>query len=214
MRAALLCLLLALAPAVAPADAAPRRRPGKVVRIERPRRVAVDPVHLCQVTSTEEGRMTCYGQEPAVGSTVRFLDETGVRGGGVVRAVGPSAVMDTCQTGTAHDVTVDLDGPSSGPRFSFFALQGVSLAEGARIMLGVTIPALPRRDQERLWAAVDRDGDTAPDMAITASECASEVDVQALSPDGRRVTAYCLDYWMDDGHGYARAGRDIIYQCQ
>lgn len=166
------------------------------------------------VTGMEDGKLVCYGQEPLIGSTVRLVSATGLRGTAEVRAVAPSTMMDTCRTGTAHDVTVEMTSTLPGSSPAVYALQGVAMAEEARVLPDVQVTGLPRRDQERPFVVLDRDGDSAADLAITAGECPPDAETAPVAPDGRRVTAFCIDYWLDDGRGYARAARDIIYQCQ
>jgi hypothetical protein len=206
--------LLALLPAAAsPADAAPRRRPGRVVRIERPRHVDADPIHLCMVAGMEDGKLICYGQEPLLGSTLRLVSVGGVRGTGAVRSVAPSTMMETCHTGTAHDVVLEMTSTLPGASPAVYALQGVAMSNEARVMPDVQVTGLPLRGQERPFVVLDRDGDAAADMAITAGECPADAQLEPVAPE-RRVTAFCIDYWLDDGRGYARAARDIIYQCQ
>ncbi|HUS63787.1 MAG TPA: hypothetical protein VMZ28_04550, partial [Kofleriaceae bacterium] len=141
-----------------------------------------------------------------------LVSERGLLGSAVIRAVAPSATMDTCRTGTFHDVTLEVSA-LQGTNFAVWGLQGVQRIDNVHALPGVTvIPALPLRDPERLWAAFDRDGDTVADMAVTAGECPA--DQAPPNPSvGRQVTAACIDYWFDDGHGYARAARDIAYQC-
>ena len=204
--------LLLLAVLALPADAAPRRRPGRVVRVERPRHLDPDPIHLCMVASMEEGKLSCWGQEPVLGSTLSLVSPAGLHGTGIVRAVAPSTMMDTCRTSTAHDVTVDVSAPPGGMP-AIYALQGVALGDGVRIMPELQIASLPLRDEERPFVVLDRDGDTVADFATTAGPCPPDAETTAVSPDGRHASPFCVDYWVDDGRGYARVGRDIIYQC-
>lgn len=208
-------LLVALALVAAPADAAPRHRHGRVVRIERPRRVEPDPVRLCMLTSPDEGKMMCYGQTPPlVGSALQMVSDSGVRGSGVVRDVGPSA-FDPCRLGSAHDVTVEASGGlvSPAPTSYVVALQGVALGDDARLLPNPQIASPGRRDLEQVWIALDRDGDSAADWLTVVADCSGEVRSLPLSANGQRVTPYCIDYWLDDGSGWNRAGRDIFYQC-
>ena len=210
----LLCLCLALAPLAAPADAAPRR-PGRVVRVERRRHVDPAPIHVCIVTSLPEGKLVCYGKEPAIGSTLSLVSESGPRGEAVVRSVAPSTMMDTCRTGSATDVTVEVTTSLPGDTPTPLGVQGITLEERARLLPQQTaVPNLPVADPGRVWQVLDRSGDGVGDMAIAGGDCRGEEALVTVSPDGRALTAFCLDYWLDDGQGYARAGRDIIYMCQ
>jgi hypothetical protein len=207
-------LLLLVVLAAAPADAAPRRRAGRVVRIERSRVIEPDPVRMCMVISLEEGKITCYGQTPPpAGARLALVSDGGLRGTATVRASSPSS-YDVCRLGSAHDVTVDLDGTpaQSSPASLIVAVQGVTLGDGARLLLTPQVASPGRRD-DQVWTGVDRDGDTTPDMLTTVGECSAEIHPLPVPSGGQRVQPLCIDYWLDERGGWSRAGRDIFYQC-
>ncbi|HTE56102.1 MAG TPA: hypothetical protein VK698_34860 [Kofleriaceae bacterium] len=200
------------------APAAPARRAGKVVRVERPRRRAAERVRVCPLTNPDGRRMTCFGgPAPEPGTRFALVDDVGVRGRGVAVRSQPSA-QDYCKIGSAHDVELAYDDPRGlDPRpttgFPFtLAVQGVTLEDGARVMLDQQLRP-SGRDLEQVWMAVDRDGDGEPDFAVTAFECSDEVRDLPIAPSGQRVSPYCLDYWLREEAGWTKVERYVFFNC-
>lgn len=209
-----LCALASLS-----AEAAPRR-PGRVVRVERPRLAPPEPIHLCMVANPGESRMTCYGKAaPEPGSRFALIDESGVRGRVVVRESTRSSV-DACQLGTAHDVVIESVDPgqpttAGGGSSSYYivAVRGVEIAERGRLLRDLPIRPPSGRASENVWTIIDRDGDGEADMLGTAFDCSAEVtDLPAARP-GQRLDTVCIDYWSRDAAEWSQVGRDVFFNC-
>lgn len=197
-----------------PAEAAPRR-PGRVVRVERPRRAAPDPVHLCMVG---EGRMTCYGKKaPAAGQRFAVIDESGLRGRVVVKESTRSTV-DACQLGTAHDVVIEgeegaLPGTPQSSSAYVVAVRGVEVGEHGRLLRDVPLRAPSGRSTENVWTVIDRDGDGEADLLGTAYDCSSEMQDLPPARAGQKLDTVCIDYWSRDAAEWTQVGRDIFFNC-
>lgn len=200
-----------------PAEAAPRR-PGRVVRVERPRLAAPDPVHLCMVANPGESRMTCYGKAaPEPGSRFALIDESGLRGRVVVKEATRSSV-DACQLGTAHDVVIEAeDGamPTAPSAASYYivAVRGVQVNERGRLLRDLPLRPPSGRSTENVWTIIDRDGDGEADMLGTAFDCSSEVADLPAPRAGQRLDTVCIDYWSRDAADWTQVGRDIFFNC-
>ena len=208
---------MALCALAVPASAAPRRV-GRVVRVERPRLAAPDPVHLCMVANPAESRMTCYGKNaPEPGSKFALLDEGGVRGRVIVRESTRSTV-DACQLGSAHDVVIESeDGtmPSASSAASYYivAVRGVEIGERGRLLRDLPLRAPSGRSSENVWTIIDRDGDGEADLLGTAFNCAAEVPDLPVARAGQRLDTVCIDYWSRDPAEWTQVGRDIFFNC-
>jgi hypothetical protein len=220
---AALCASLALVPGLhaAPRAAArpPDHRRGRVVRVNRPRRLAPEPVRLCMVTPADakaEAKMVCYGATPPEpGSRFALIDDVGVRGVGTVRDSTRSG-YDACQLGSAHDVVLALDEPplpGSPSGMYMVAVEGVAIEKGSRILRDAQVRAPSRRDNDQVWTVIDRDGDGTADLLGTAYECSAEIRDLPAPPAGQRIWPLCIDYWVRDAVDWARVGRDVFYQC-
>ena len=213
--AAAACAALAGA-ALAPAAAGPGGRHGRVVRIERPRLKAPDPVRFCIITNPGEQAMVCYGRgAPAAGARFSVLDDGGLRGQVTTREATRAEAYDGCQLGTAHQVSFDASGADLGtaPTFYQVAVQGVALERGARLLRDPQIRAPSGRSSEQVWAALDRDGDGMADLLGTAYDCTGEVRDLPRAPSGQHVAPLCLDYWLRDQVDWTMVGRDVFLQC-
>jgi hypothetical protein len=200
-----------------PADAAPRR-PGKVVRVERPRRHSAERIRVCPLTSPESQRMTCFGgPAPEPGTRFALVDEVGLRGHGVALRAQPYG-QEQCKFGSAHEVELTYEEPHGlDPRpqsgFPFtLAVQGVSLEQGARLVMDQQLRP-SGREAEQVWMAVDRDGDGDADLAVTAFECSAEVRDLPIAPAGQRLSTYCIDYWMREVVEWSRVERYVFFNC-
>ena len=208
---------MALCALAVPAAAAPRRA-GQVVRVERPRLNAPDPVHLCIVANPGESRMTCYGKSPpAPGSRFALIDEGGVRGRVVVRESARSSA-DVCQLGFAHDVVIEAEDGALASRaasssYYILAVRGVEVGERGRILRDLPLLPPSGRSNESVWTVVDRDGDGEADLLGTAFECSSELPDPPVARPGQRVDTMCIDYWSRDAADWTQVGRDILINC-
>jgi hypothetical protein len=220
-----LCWLLAAA-ATWPAHAGPARgappaasrRPGKVVRIERPRVRAGERVRVCPLTNPDGRRMTCFGgPPPEPGTRFALVDEIGLRGHGVAVQSQPSG-QDYCRIGSAHEVELAYEEPQGlEPRptsgFSItLAVQGLTMSDGARVLMDQQLRP-SRREVEQVWMAVDRDGDGDADLAVTAFECSEQIRDLPIARSGQRVSPYCLDYWVRDDVEWIKVERYVFFNC-
>jgi hypothetical protein len=205
-----------------PAEAAPHRA-GRVVRVERPRRSAPDPVHLCMLANPSESRMTCYGKTPPEpGSRFALIDESGMRARVVVKEATRSS-FDACQLGTAHDVLIEAEEGAvptdpSGGSYYIVAVRGVEVSEGGRLLRdtdsrGARIRPPSGRSTENVWTIIDRDGDSEPDMLGTAYDCSAEVPDLPAPRVGQKLDTVCIDYWSRDAAEWTQVGRDIFFNC-
>lgn len=188
-----------------------------MVRVERPRAVAPDPVRLCPLINPDERRLVCYGgPAPELGTHFTLIDDQGVRGVATAERTEASS-QDPCKLGSAHDVLVDYDearGLAPRPGFSFtVALSGVALEDGARVVRDVQLRSPSGKDAQQVWMAVDRNGDGEPDVAVTAFECSDQVHDLPVAPSGQQVHPYCLDYWVKEDVDWHRVNRDVFFTC-
>jgi hypothetical protein len=218
LAAAVLAAVALSAAPPSPAGAEPRRRAGKIVRIDRPRMRAAERVRVCSLTNPEGRRMTCLGgSPPEPGTRFGLVDDLGLRGHGLaVRA--QASGQDYCKNGSAHEVELTYEEPRGleprpGPGSPFtLAVQGVPLDEGARLVLDQQLRP-SGREVEQVWMAVDRDGDGDADLAVTAFECSDQVRDLPLAASGQRVSPYCLDYWLRDGAQWSKVERYVFFNC-
>ena len=204
-----------------PAEAAPHRS-GRVVRVERPRRSAPDPVHLCMVANPGESRMTCYGKSPPEpGSRFALIDESGLRARVVVKESSRSS-FDACQLGTAHDVLIEAEEGAvpTAPSASYYivAVRGVEVSEGGRLLrdadrTGRQIRPPSGRSSENVWTIIDRDGDGEADMLGTAFDCSAELQDMPSPRVGQKLDTVCIDYWSRDAAEWTQVGRDVFFNC-
>lgn len=162
--------------------------------------------------------MTCFGgTPPEPGSRYTLIDDSGVRGQGQVTQSQPSA-QDDCKFGSVHDVELAYDSaygldprPTTGLPFTL-AVQGLSLAEGARVVVDQQLRP-SAREIEQVWMAIDRDGDGDAELAVTAFECSDQVRDLLLAPSGQRVLPYCLDYWLREDVEWSKVERYVFFNC-
>jgi hypothetical protein len=196
----------------------PARRPGKVVRVERPRLHGAERVRVCPLTSPEAQRMTCFGgPAPEAGTRFALVDEVGLRGHAVAVRSQPYG-QEQCKFGSAHEVEVTYEEahgldprPPNGLPFTL-AVQGVSLDAGARLVLDQQLRP-SGREVEQVWMALDRDGDGDADLAVTAFECSDQVRDLPIAPVGQRLSTYCIDYWMREVIEWVRVERYVFFNC-
>lgn len=205
---------------VLPAAAARPRRAGEIVRLERPRITARVPIQICPVILPGKPMFTCFGgRAPKAGARFTLLDRHGYRGS--VRVVRSAPVKpDPCHLESIHDVTFErID--SAGP------IAAVTGGRRGDPMVAVRAPGLERMRSrvvihpqisspggkgQSVWMAIDRDGDRAADLVVTAYDCSRAHPPPTLRLPGKRVRRYCIDYWVR-GTRWHRAGRDFYLAC-
>jgi hypothetical protein len=216
IAAAVAAALVCLAPA--PGTPAPAKRPGKVVRVERPRLVSRAAVRICPVPFPDRSKGTCYGGAPEIGDSAALFDFEGNYQGELrVLSVEPSDT-DSCQTGSIFDFTYELGtaaAPAPPSRVPYaLAVFGMQLDPAkARLVTSekARLPVPEGAGTAQPWMGLDQDGDDSVDMVVTAFECK---DVAPPAGTGsRRVEAFCLDYWLGKNGIFTRARRDLLYTC-
>lgn len=195
----------------------PERRPGRVVRIERPRLRPATPIRFCIIMSPGEAEMVCYGRAPpAQGSRFAVVDDSGMRGHVIARESARAPGHDGCELGTAHAVTLEVVDAELGSSSYFWqvAVQGVAIEPDGRLLPPEPQVRSPSgRDGEQVWARLDRDGDGEADVLGTAHDCTGEVRDLPPAPSGQRVVPLCLDTWLRDQLEWTMVGRDVFLQC-
>lgn len=184
-------------------------RPGRVIRIERPRLAAQSPVRACIMIDPAAGSAVCYGEAPPAGTSFTVIDEEGVRGRATSGLAEPSE-QDLCGFGTPTEVELLFDGTVAPARTGFsltMAVAGLELAEEGRLVRD------PDVGVENVWLSFDRNGSGLVDFLVTARECTDEVGDLPNAPGGKRTSAYCIDYLLRDGLEWTKRGGDVFYSC-
>jgi hypothetical protein len=208
-RLLLVGLLAALAASLASRpDADARPRPGKVVRVDRPRAAGRRAPRLCQL-APRELRGQCFGKAPAVGEVAAVLDESGVLAH--VRVLSAQETRDPCGNVSLWEVAYERLRGDPGGRTSHLALAVFDLALGPRARVvpnpgELAAPGGPAWAQT--WSAIDLDGDAAADFALVGYTCDAS---GAPRPGGR--DAFCAEYWFRDGGVWARQRVDVTPVC-
>jgi hypothetical protein len=213
VRAARLPLVAGLAAAVAlaalpGADADARPRPGKVVRVDRPRAVGRRAPRLCQL-APRELRGQCFGRAPTVGEVASVLDESGVLA--QVRVLSAQETRDPCGNVSLWEVVYERVRGDPAGRASHLALAVFDLALGPRARVvanpgDLAAPGGPAWAQT--WSAIDVDGDGAADFALVGYPC----DARGAPQPGAR-DAFCAEYWFRDAGVWARQRVDVTPVC-
>lgn len=174
------------------ARAAPPGAHGRVIRVERPRTARLAP-RMCDVRSAAEG--ICLGAQPQRGEIVTLLDERGRVGEVRIIEVGPFAIgarapLDGCASlwsiktdllsgdlATTDTQRIGVIDPGLDPR-------------RARVIPRDQLPAAPSgRDDDKVMAALDRNGDAVADFLLTGGPC----DGAAGGSTGTCLHAWTLD---------------------
>jgi hypothetical protein len=201
----MLAAVVAAAP-IADSDGGPR--PGKVVRVDRPRRTGRHPPRLCQL-APRELRGQCFGRAPALGETASVIDDRGVVA--QVRVVSAQETRDPCGNVSLWEVGYERVRGDPAARSSYMTLAVFDLVLGPRSRLlpdpGV-LPAPGGPAWAQTWSAIDIDGDGGADFALVGYTCDRDGSAQA---GGRE--AFCAEYWFADGGSWTRQRLDITPVC-
>lgn len=199
------------APAFARARSKPKKRKGKVVRIERSRRSKADLLRVCTGPQVG-GSAICWGLPPKPGELGMVIDETGEKGRVRVDSVTP--IPDCAQ----NESSWTLNGKVESGDLSTVSTQGLVLFDfaergAARIIQqnGQIVMPGPRVG-ETLMSAVDTDGDDQPEMIVTWYYC----DLTgAQQPYGTLSTAYCMVYYerSTPGGPLEELRNDVVKYC-
>lgn len=214
-------LLSDVLPAARSLAAAEPRRPGKVVRVERPQLIKRSPIMICPMPYAEKQGGVCYGTAPAVGSSAVMFDfDQNYLGRFRVTSV-TRGQTDTCGSGSAFDFSYEYIHKVDGfdQRSVLFAIAAFGLEIDARkakiIPDGTHLPNPAGDRRMQPWMGMDRDGDGMPDLVVTAFECTELAPPPPSGITGLHKLTYCLDYWLDDDRGgFRRLRRDHVYACQ
>lgn len=216
IAAAVAATLICLAPA--PGAPTPAKRPGKVVRVERPRLATRPAVRICPVPFPDRSKGTCYGGAPAIGDSAALFDFEGNYLGGLrVLSVEPSDT-DSCQTGSIFDFTYDLGAAAAAAlpsRIPYaLAVFGMEIDPARSRLITADRTKLPVPEgagKAQPWMGLDQDGDDSVDMVVTAFECK---DVTPPPGAGSKAAeTYCLDYWQGKKGSFTQTRRDLLYTC-
>lgn len=202
MRLAVLVASIALGTS---AGATPRA--GKVVRIERRSRGPDGIPRYCDVRDDGQGPVgTCLGTQPTLGAVVDMVDD--VRVFAQVRITEATLFQNckgiwTIKGSLQHG---DLNAVGTGRALGLID-GGLDVRTAHRIPndLGRTAPS--GRTDERVFAAVDRDGKGNEDVVITQYVCDPQGQPNATG------MAQCMDVYSRTGGRLSRAQQTIIAGC-
>jgi hypothetical protein len=174
------------------AAAEARPRPGKVVRVDRPRASSRGAPRLCQL-APRELRGQCFGRAPAIGEIAAVLDESGVLAH--LRVVSAQESRDPCGNVSLWDV-------------SYERLRGDPAARQSYLTLATELAAPGGPAWAQTWSAIDLDGDRGADFALVGYTC----DASGAPQPGAR-DAFCAEYWFRDGGAWSRQRVDVTPVC-
>jgi hypothetical protein len=208
----ILALAAALAVTAPPADAGPR--PGKIVRVERPRTGSRGVPRICQLNPGDNSA-SCFGLPPVVGEIANVVGNEGIVGSVRITKVeeqaASSGLRASCTQGlwraeTELTVNPDLNLPNGVPYGSWILLDVQMLASGK---LADPPPQLPGgQSGESAAVTVDKDGDSAADFLVTWYPCNSS----SAAVTGSSQT-YCVDYWHAAVSQWTKTRQDLVTWC-
>jgi hypothetical protein len=183
-------------------------RPGRVVRVERPRALARTAPRLCQL-APRELRGQCFGRPPAVGEPAAVIDDSGVVA--QLRVATVRETRDPCGNVGLWDVSYELvrGDPASRPSYLMLAVFDLPLGPRAHLLTtpsDVAVPGGPAWAQT--WSALDLDGDSDADFALVGYTCDRDGTPQPTARD-----AFCAEYWLSDAGTWTRLRVDVTAVC-
>lgn len=216
-RLSLSALALAVASAaclVIPAWAQPKRR-GEVVRVERARAPARNPIRLCP-TPTGDGQLgSCYGSPPQRGERALLFDYNDKFLGNLIVESAESSSKNRCHHDTIFDFSYHARLQGSGNQAVPFsvAVFGMELdTSKARLISNPPDAGQFKPREAKPWMGVDADGDGDAELVVTAYDCSAEAPPPP--PSGSQTyETFCLDYWHDEGSRWKKSHRDIFFTC-
>ena len=205
--ALVLCAALVAAP-IAPGDAAPKRRKGKVVRVERTRGGDQPMPHLC-MNLQANGQAYCWGYKPRLGETLTVFDVNGRRGTLAIRGITPQ--LDACGNETSWVIdTTTTSGDLSQPDWQMVAMGDYPGTSRTHVVNNAQALPVPNGlAGEMIWQALDDDGNDVPELIITYYACDPTGAPSQVYPSG----AQCFGYLQGGDGGYRRVRTDIVKQC-
>ena len=191
-----------------PAHAAPRPK-GKVVRVERARGAVVIP-RVCDMQADKSGM--CLGTQPLVGEMVMVLDETGVIAQARIVdvssfATGIGASLPAgCNSLWRIKTEVVVGDLSTIPMRTIGVVDPEVHPRKARMYAQASMPPHPNgSSNEKVLAAIDRNGDGNADILLTQTACDDGA--------GQATTGMCVDEWARVGGKMAKVQQTNFSTC-
>ncbi len=187
-----------------PAQAAPRAR-GKVIRVERVRGPLMIP-RVCDIQADKTG--LCLGGQPLSGEMVMVLDETGVIAQARIIDVAAFAVGmgSSCNALWRIKTEIVVGDLSTIPMRTIGVVDPEVHPRKGRMYPSSALPHHPNSNShDKVLAAIDRDGDGAPDIVLTQSACDDS--------NGQASTGMCVDEWTRVGGEMARVQQTNFSSC-
>jgi hypothetical protein len=202
MRLAVLLVGVALG---ASAGATPRA--GKVVRVERRAHGLGGIPRYCDVRDDGAGPVgTCLGSQPEIGAVIEVIDDTRVF---AEVKITDSMMFQNCKGIWTIKGTLqrgDLASAQTGRAIGLVDA-GLDPSTAHRIPDDLARPAPTGRSEERVFAAIDREGKGNEDIVITQYVC----DPQGQS--NANGIAQCMDVYNRIGGRLTRAQQTVIAGC-
>lgn len=164
---------------------------GRVLKIERPRSSPVSAPLLCEIKSDLRG--TCIGRTPRIGEVVMVVDESTVVAEVEIRKFDPYST--SCDV--LWNITTEIRRGNIGPGRSSRAIGVADPAiQSERVHKladsDVQSSAPSGNTEEKVMAAIDRDGDRQADIMLTTYKCDSNGTASLSGGDD------CIDIWGRD----------------
>jgi hypothetical protein len=193
-----------------PVEAGPR--PGRIVRVERPRSGARGVPRICQLNPGDNSA-SCFGLPPVVGEIANVVSNDGIVGsvrvtkveeqssGGGLRA---SCTQGLWRAETELTLNPDVNLPNGVPYGSWIIFD-VTMQTTAK--LGDAPAQLPSgQPGESAAVTLDKDGEAPADFLVTWYPCNN------TNPAGSAQT-YCVDYWFATATQWSKTRQDLVTWC-
>ena len=192
--------------AAAAADAKPKKKRGKVVRVER----TVGGVRVPRLCANvqPDGTVSCWYHDVRAGEQMAVLDENGRRATLEVRSVQPQ--MDGCNNAVGWTVTTT---PQSGdlgqPSWTTVAVIDWETSPKSRVLINNgQIQSPSGNPSESVMYAVDDDTDGDPDLIATYFACDQAGQIQQYG------SGYgCIAYYGREGASFRTLRVDVQKTC-
>ncbi len=176
---------------------------GKVVRIERPRANPKSAPLLCEVKGDLRG--TCIGRTPKIGEIVMIVDETSVVAEVEIRKF--DAYSSHCDV--LWNITTDLRKGNVGTVSSHrvIGVADPTLSSSVRRVPESDVHGVTNSSDEKIITAIDRDGDSQPDIVLTAYRCDASGNASSTPTDD------CIDIWSREQGKMKRTSQTRVAAC-
>lgn len=162
---------------------------GRVLKIERPRSSPVTAPLLCEIKADLRG--TCIGRAPRLGETVVVVDDSTVVAEVEIKKLEPYST--SCDV--LWNITTEVRRGNVGGRSSRSIGVADPTLQGDRVhkMAETELQGAPSGNpDEKVMAAIDRDGDRQADIVLTAYKCDTNGAASSMGGDD------CIDVWGRD----------------